>query len=105
MDRLLLRGLAAFVGPAVDDGVAVEFVEVGENSGFEFGLGGDTDVAEHRSRHRGEKALDEIEPGTVLRREHEAETALWLAGNPGLGLLGDMRRMVVQDQLDGGISR
>src|SRR5487761_2152287 len=97
MDRLLSRGLADFVSPSMDDGVAVEFVEIGNNPGFELGLGGDTDVTEHRSRHLGEKALDKIEPRTVFRREHEGEATLWLAGNPGLGLLGDMSGMVVED--------
>src|SRR5271169_6393124 len=105
MDRLLSRGLADLVGPAMDDRVAVEFIEVGDNPGFELGFGGDTDVAEHRSRHLREEALDKIEPRPVFRREHEAETALWLAGNPGLGLLGDMGGMIVEDQFDGGISR
>jgi hypothetical protein len=87
----------------MDDGVAVEIVEVGENPRFKFGLGSDTDVAEHGSRHFGEEAFHEVEPGAVFRREHEGEAALWLHGKPGLGLLGDMSGVVVEDQLDGGI--
>lgn len=89
----------------MDDGVAVEIVEVGEDPGFEFGFGSDTDVAEHGSRHVGEETLDEIEPRPVLRREHEGEAAVWLAGQPRLRLLGYVGRMVVQDQLDRGICR
>ena len=91
MDRLLSRSLADFVGPAMYDWIAVEFVEVGGNPAFEFVLGRDTDVAEHGSRHFGEEAFDKVEPRAVLRREDERETALWLAGNPGFGLLGDVR--------------
>ena len=87
----------------MDDGVTVELIEVGDNPGFELGFGGDPDVAEHRSRHLGEETFDKVEPRTVFRREYEGETALWLAGNPGLGLLGDMGGMVVEDQLDGGV--
>ena len=36
----------------------------------------------------------------MLGREHEGETPLWLRGEPGLGFLGDVRRMIVEDQLD-----
>ena len=31
----------------------------------------------------------------MLGREHEGETPLWLRGEPGLGFLGDVRRMIV----------
>ena len=33
----------------MDDRVAVELIEVGDNPGFELGLGGDAYVAEHGS--------------------------------------------------------
>src|SRR5262249_2227095 len=48
----------------------------------------------------GEKALDEVEPGTMLGRESEFEAAVGLIGEPSLGLFGDVRRMIVEDQLD-----
>jgi hypothetical protein len=54
--------------------------------------------------HLGEEALGKVESRTVFRREHEGETALWLTGEPGLGLLRDVSGVIVQDQLDGGIN-
>ena len=89
----------------MDDGFAVDLVEIGENALFEFGLGGSADVAEHLPGHFGEETLDEIEPGAVLGREHEGEAPLRLALDPCLGLLGDVGRVVVEDQLDGGLRR
>ena len=89
----------------MDDRITIEIVEVGEDSHFEFGLGRDTDVSEHGARHLGEEAFDEIEPRTVFRREHEAETPLPLGGDPGLGLFGYMCGVIVEDQLDCGIRR
>ena len=86
----------------MDDGFAVEVIEIGEDPRFEFLLRCDADVTEHGPRHLGEEAFHEVEPRTVLRREHEGEAALWLGGEPCLGFLGDVRGMVVEDQLDGG---
>ena len=89
----------------MNDGIAVEIIKIGENSLFEFVLRLDADVAEHGAGHLGEEAFNEIEPRTVLWREHEGEARLGLGGDPGLGLLRDMRGMVVEDQLDGGVGR
>src|SRR5450631_2006675 len=55
-------------------------------------------MAQDRACELGEEALDE--PGAVLGREGEREAAYRLSGKPGLGFSGDMRRVVVQDQLD-----
>ena len=48
----------------------------------------------------GKKALNEIEPGAVLRCEGEFEAAGGLIGEPSSGLLGDVGRMIVEDQLN-----
>jgi hypothetical protein len=42
-------------------------------------------------------------PGAV--HTNKGEAALWLGGNPGLGFLGDVGGMVVEDQLDGSVCR
>ena len=57
-------------------------------------------MAQNRSSKLGEEALDEVEPRAVLGREGEFEAADGLIGHPSLGLLGDVRRMIVEDQLD-----
>src|SRR6478672_13694461 len=46
------------------------------------------------------KALDEIEPGAVLGSEGELEPAPGLIGEPSSRLPGDMRGMIVEDQVD-----
>ena len=57
-------------------------------------------MAQDRAGELGEEALDEVEPGAVFWREGEGEAAGWLSSEPGMGFSGDMRRVVVQDQLD-----
>src|SRR5271166_1928297 len=63
------------------------------------------DVAQDRAGELGEETLDEIEPGAVLGREGEFESTGRLLGEPSLGLLGDVRRMIVEDQLDRCVGR
>ena len=46
------------------------------------------------------KALNEIEPEAVFRCEGKFEAAGGLIGEPGSGLLGDLGRMIVEDQLN-----
>ena len=89
----------------MDDGFAVDFIEVGEDSRFEFGLGCDANMTQQGARHLGEEAFHKIEPGTMFRSKHKGEAALWLGGKPRLGFFGDVRGVVVEDQLDGGIGR
>jgi hypothetical protein len=89
----------------VGDGLLVEEIHGGHQSIFEFLFGGDADVAQHRAGELGEEALDKVEPRTVLRREGEFEAVGRLACEPSSGLLGNMRRMIVEDQLDRRIGR
>ena len=84
----------------MNDGMAIEFNHGSHETILEFLFGFDADVAQYRSRELGEEALDEIEPGAVFGREGEFEAAGGLFGQPGLGLLGDVCGMIVQDQLD-----
>src|SRR5579864_2981070 len=62
-------------------------------------------MPEHRTGELGEEALDEVEPGAMLRCESELEAPGGLSGEPSSGFLGDMRRMVVEDQMDRGLGR
>src|SRR5208337_654229 len=62
-------------------------------------------VAQDRAGELGEEAFDEIEPGAVLGREDEFEAPGRLLGEPSLGLLGDVRGMIVEDQLNRRVGR
>ena len=84
----------------MDDGVSIEVIHGGHDAVLEFLFGCDADVAQDGAGELGEEALDEIEPGAVLGREGEFESAGRLLGEPGFGLLGDVRRMIVEDQFD-----
>src|SRR5208337_2030996 len=85
----------------MDDGVSIEVIHGGHDAVLELLFGCDTDVAQHRAGELEEAfdeiepAFDEIEPGAVLGREDEFESAGRLLGEPSLGLLGDVRRMIV----------
>ena len=56
--------------------------------------------------HRTHRAnLDEVEPGAVLGCERELEVAGRSSGKPSSGFSGDVRGMIVEDQLDRGAGR
>ena len=65
-------------------------------------LQGLDNLAQHGTCELGEEALDEIEPGAVLGREHEGEATVALLGEPSLRLPGDVGGMIVEDDLDRG---
>src|SRR6266480_606467 len=53
----------------------------------------------------GEEAFDEVEPGAVRGSEGELKPAGGLLGEPSSGLSGDMRGMIVEDQMDRRVGR
>ena len=84
----------------MDDAVSIEVIHGGHDAVLEFLFGCDADLAQHRAGELGEEAFDKIEPRAVLWGEDEFESTGRLLGEPSLGLLGDVRRMIVEDQLD-----
>ena len=84
--------------------MSIDVVDGGHDAVLEFVLGCDADMAQDGAGELGEEALDEIEPGAVLGREGERRSGRhgW-RGEPGLGLLGDVGGMIVEDQLDRGV--
>ena len=84
----------------MNDGMTIEFIHSGHDAVLEFLFGRNADVAQDGAGELGEKALDEIEPGAMLRREGEFEAAGRLLGEPSFGFLGNVRGMIVEDQLD-----
>ena len=89
----------------MNDRMAIDVVDGSHEAVLEFLLRCDTDVAEHRAGELGEEAFDEIEPRAVRRREDELEAADALLGEPVARLFRDVRRMIVEDQLDCGVRR
>ena len=53
----------------------------------------------------GKEALDKVQPGAVFRCESEFKAASTLIGEPSLCLLGDVRGVIVEDQLDRRMAR
>src|SRR5215471_19453355 len=88
------------VVPSVNDRVAVQIIDELQDALFEFVFRADADVAEHGAGGFGEEALDEIEPGAVLGREHELKAPLGSRRQPSLGLPQDVRRVIVEDDFD-----
>ena len=74
------------------------------NPVFEIGQELDPDVTKKGPAHLGEEGLDQVEPRAVLRCMHIFEP-VGAGGQIGPGLLGDMGRMVVQDDPDLGFGR
>jgi hypothetical protein len=89
----------------VDDRILVEVVDGSDDAVLEFLFRGDADMAQDGAGQLGKEPLDQIEPGAMGRRERELEAALGLPSEPRFCLLGDVGGMIVEDQLDRGISR
>ena len=89
----------------MDDRILVEVVHCSHDAILEFLFGCHTDVAQDGSCELGKEALDEVEPRAVLGSEGEFEAAGGLIGEPGFGFLGDVRGVIVEDQLDRGVGR
>ena len=87
------------MGPGVNDRIVVEVVYGSHEAVLELLLGGYADVAQDRTCELAEEALD-VEPGAMHGSEGELEPASGLIGEPGSRLLGDMRGMIVEDQVD-----
>jgi len=62
-------------------------------------------MAQNGAGKLGKEALDQVEPGAVRGCECELETTRGSSGEPSFRLLGDVRGMIVEDQLDRGMSR
>ena len=62
-------------------------------------------MAQNQTGKLREEALNEIEPGTMRRREGELEPASGSSDEPRSGFFRDVRGMIVENQLDRGAGR
>ena len=88
--------------PAVDHRVAVEIIDELDDALFELVFRADADVTEHGAGGFGEEPFDEIEPGAVFGGEHEPKASFRSRRQPRLGLLRDVRGVIIEDYLDRG---
>src|SRR5579864_1628407 len=100
MFRIISLGPVEPIGPGVNNRFLIEVIYGGHETILEFLFGFDAHVTQHRTSELGEEALDEIEPRAVRGREGELEAADGLLSEPGFGLFGNVRGMIVEDQLD-----
>jgi hypothetical protein len=92
----------------VNHRITIDEVDRGHDAILQFLFGSNTDMAQGRARELREEALHEVQPRTVLGREGELEAPLRLGREPSPRLFRDVRRMIIEDQVDrriGGISR
>src|SRR5579863_6551359 len=99
------RRLVELIGPGVDDWLLIKEIHGGHDAILEFLFGCDADMTQDGAGEFGKEALDQVEPGAVRGRESKLEAVRGLLRNPGSGLLGDMRGMIVEDQLDRRVRR
>src|SRR3954447_21973865 len=79
-------GLGKFVGPGMDDRMAVDVVDASHDARLQLVFGGYTDVAQHGASKLGEEAFDQVEPGAVLGGEGEFEASDGAGIEPCCGL-------------------
>src|SRR5438552_1915473 len=63
MVRIILGSLGEFIGPSVDDWVAIDVIDAGDDALLEFMLRCHADVTQDGAGELGEEALNEVEPG------------------------------------------
>lgn len=97
-------GFQVKVFPSVHDRVGVDFGNALLDPLLEFGPGGNTDMSEKCSIHLGEEGFHRVEPRPVLRRMDILES-VGTSGQVDPGFLGDIGRMVVQNDPDPGMGR
>ena len=83
----------------MNDGLLIKIIYGGHEAILEFLFGCDADMTQDGAGEFREEALDEIEPRGVCGRKGELEAADRLLSEPGIGLFGDVRGMIVEDQL------
>ena len=93
------------MGPGVNDRLRIEVLHGGHEPVLKLLLGCDAEMSQDGPRQLGEEAFDQVQPGAMLRGEGELEPAGRLRGDPSAGFLGDVRRMIVEDQVDRCIGR
>src|SRR5262249_46195738 len=84
----------------MDDRMLVDVNHGSHDAILKFLFGCNADVAQDGARKLGKEAFDQVQPGAVLGSEGKFEAARRLLGEPGFGLFGDVRGMIVEDQLD-----
>ena len=85
--------------------MTIDILDTGHDALLELVLRCHPDVAQDRAGELGEEALDEVEPGAMRGRKGELEAASGSSGQPSSGFSGDVRGMIVEDQLDRGAGR
>src|SRR5262245_25072405 len=85
--------------------MTIDVLDAGHDAFLELQLRCDADMAQDRAGELGEEALDEVKPGTMLGRKGELEAAGGPGGEPSSGFSGDVRGVIVEDQLDRGAGR
>ena len=84
----------------MDDRMLVDVIHGSHDAILELLFGCNTDVAQDGACELGKEAFNQVQPGAMLGSEGKFEAARRLWGEPGFRLLGDVRGMIVEDQLD-----
>jgi hypothetical protein len=84
----------------MNHGLLIEVIHCGHDSIFEFLFGRDADVTQDGAGELGEGALNQVELGAVFGRESEFKAVRGLPRDPGFGLFGDVRGVIVEDHFD-----
>lgn len=99
------RSTIGSVCPGVDDRIVIEVIDGGDQPILQFLLGGTPDMSQHRAGEEFRKeAFDQIEQEPCIGCEDEFEAARVMFDKPTAGLSRDLCRMIVEDQLDRGLS-
>ncbi len=84
--------------------MGIHLVEVQVDAIDQFLFAGDADATEHSSRHLAEHGFHDVQPGAVLGCEDELEP-LRVKAKVSSRFLGNVRRMIVQQQPNPGLRR
>src|SRR5437867_7463496 len=85
--------------PTMHHGSSIDLRDPAQNSFFEFGFGFDPDLPQEGMRHLAKERFHQIEPGAVLGRVNITK-AVGSGCQVGTRLLGDVSRMIIQNNPD-----
>src|ERR1019366_7867930 len=86
--------------PSMNDRIGIDFLDAFQNSVAKFLPGLHPKATEEGASHLPEERLDDVEPGAMRGRQHVFEP-VWPRRQICACLLGDMRRMIVEDDPNG----
>ena len=89
-----------FIRPMENNGISVDLIKIEVDAIFQLLLGSNTNPSQHLLGHFTKETFNQVQPGTMGRRENKREPSFWLCGEIGLHFFGFVGRVIIADNSD-----